>query len=118
MSCTCLILALVACTSPAPAKLAPEATTAEVIAPVLQVMDPQAPVASFETMPLVPTLTTLAGKKVWVIDLDAVIMPTISKLLPEFAPGTNFEHIVPAGDPFMLLPKDQYPDAVIVGNGF
>ncbi len=58
----------------------------------LTIMDPRGTKPGCETIPLrASRLDTLEGKTVYVYCCEAVplFMPTIAKLLPEFAPGVN-----------------------------
>ena len=67
----------------------------------------------------------LAGKTVWVVDVNTnadysnALLLRVVQLLPEYLPGVKVVHVTTAekGNPFFLLKPENYPDAVIIGVG-
>jgi hypothetical protein len=65
-----------------------------------------------------------AGKTVWVVDINSnedynnLLLETVEKLLPQYAPGVKVKRIEAGSkNPFFLLKEADYPAAVIVGTG-
>ncbi len=88
----------------------------------------QGPETGTTTVPAklpLPASNSLAGKTVWIVDVNttesykSTLQTALVDQLPRYAPGVIVRHVTTneKGNPFFMLRREDYPDAVIISLG-